>query len=107
MALPENVFDVVARRPTAKDAGDDGRVLWFHPKFGWHSAYWSIPAYAGSTHWTYAPEAPDVPEETPEQRQQLAFDQWAESFEIEMNAPTKAFANLVWRAACKKMQAGI
>lgn len=102
--LPENVHELAKQKPTKEDADSEGQVLYFHPKIGWTSGFWMYTLHSGTTHWTYCPERPMVKDESPEQLQQRAFDEWADAFEIELNAPTKAFANLVWRAACKKIQ---
>lgn len=102
--LPENVFELAKQKPTKDDADSEGRVLYYHPKLGWMSGVWMYTLHSNVTHWTYCPETPDVKSQSPEELQQQAFEEWAQSFEIELNAPTKAFANLVWRAACKKLE---
>jgi hypothetical protein len=102
--LPENVHDIVQSKPTSMDADKEGQVLYFHPRLGWYSANWTYVLHTGTTHWTYCPERPPVSDEDPKALRRKAFDAWASSFEIELTAPTKAFAELVWNAAWNKLK---
>jgi hypothetical protein len=102
--LPENVFNLSVQKPRHEDADKDGRVLYFHPRIGWYSGYWMYALHTDSTHWTYCPSTPEIAPEDPKVLRSKAFDEWASGFEIELTAPTKAFAELVWNAAWKKLQ---
>lgn len=102
MDLPENVYDLRRTKPEHADANEQGKVLYFHPKLGWHSSAWTHPLYSESTHWTYCPSDPPIEQEDPKALRDKAFEEWLATFEHEFSEPSKALVKLGWLAAWRK-----
>lgn len=81
---------------TREDADSDGKVNWFHPRFGWTQGDWRYPIYTDCTHWARLPERP-LPVDT-DAVITANFDVWIRSFPDAFDAGAVALLKTGFRA---------
>lgn len=96
MTLYIKAYELQICPPKAEDADSDNKVLWFHPKLGWHQGDYRFPVYTDCTHWTYLPERPVVKD--PAEVAKEGFQAWLRTFPTEFPAAAQALLELGFKA---------
>ena len=82
--------------PAQSDGDTEGKVLWFHPKFGWAQGDYRFPPYTDCTHWTHLPQRPVAPD--PVEVIKEGFKNWLATFPTEFPAAALALLELGFKA---------